>query len=1071
MRGVSSEKLKLLKGLVKRKKVNILGLTETHAASREKVELISSFFRQWTIIQTSLTNARAGTCLLIHPSLKVEAHGTTEDGRCVWAMICQIKIVVTYFPNKAHNRLTFLQDKLYPIFDASTCIFFGDHNCVLQQSDKDSMFKLTRDVIALENLLIENDLVDAAFINGDTTHTFVSSSHGTKSRIDHFFVSEELSSDVKLETIPLPGFDHASLFLEWRPTTKTDTRWIMNSSILPQLDSVIVKKLQSIGRTSTDWDEFKIYVRTCVETLSARSTKRSKKKREDLQEQLSSLWKSGDLGDKYAEISEQLLELELEDYEADSLRARVFFDRNVDTPSGVFTGLVKGRIQQNNMKLRTPTGITEDKEEVGRIMANHLNGVHRNRVMNTQSEFTNHIPVSPHELGGNFTAEEVLAAIEKLRARSSPGCDGFVPSFYIRYAQVLAPYLADLYNFILDVGTAPCDFKTAIIRFIGKKSADLTSPKGWRPISLLNVDFKIMTSVLATRLQTVLPQMTTNLAYIPGRFIIQNVINLHSYFMTKTQANYILLSDFVSAFDSISHDWIRLVVEKARLGPHFAKAVDFLLKDMIAFPIVGSAPVKSKITLNAGVRQGDPLSGPLFNLCVEPLIRAASRNCTDILSYADDMAFVVPSESNLSGLVKLIVDFELVSGLQLNKQKSKIVGIGTTLSCKDIHGIPTADSFEYLGYYFNRSGIDNSLVMRKIDEIVTKLNVLKRLNLSISQKVVVLNTYIFSSLYYYLWATSPPEQVYKHVDKIMRWFLGMKKERFDPSKSYPLHMPLHVFQRPKDQGGFGLTNVKAKALAFKWMLLDRFRVKETPFRNYIFSALSIHKTKKKDNVLSKVKRPPNSATGIIRELFKASQLLQPNFEAQTLEEVFSEKMISYPKTSIHEEFSDRSITTKELALRVQHSLKPIDSLRDGQVLLKAQYQIDYGIIWKKIRVFRKLRPGIKSFLIKLYNAGIYIPSDCPLCGDKVHSCSTIHFLNCSAVDRTIKELCPTVSLHDFIKHPADTFKKCPTLPLALYSIYCVAMNMHFNSEKHVDYIPRVKMKLEEEIKRRDYVLF
>jgi hypothetical protein len=245
------------------------------------------------------------------------------------------------------------------------------------------------------------------------------------------------------------------------------------------------------------------------------------------------------------------------------------------------------------------------------------------------------------------------------------------------------------------------------------------------------------------------------------------------------------------------------------------------------------------------------------------------------------------------------------------------------------------------------------------------------------------------------------------------------------------------------------------------------------FSGIIFIRIFLKKTSvKKKNVLAKVKRVPHSATGIVKEILLAAKLLQPIFEASDIDGVFEDTAIKLPKTSIFEEVSTDDSTSGELATRMLHSIQPVDVLREGQVQLRSLFpNLNYGTVWSKRKAFNSLRPGVKSFITKLFNAGLYLPADCPLCSAGIRTCSTVHFLNCVKTKSTLKELCPNCSLKDFMEAPADTYKKCPTFPLLLYAMYCVTMSIVYDSETSVDFVPRVKLRLREEVKRKDYTFF
>src|SRR5579883_1153483 len=560
--------------------------------------------------------------------------------------------------------------------------------------------------------------------------------------------------------------------------------------------------------------------------------------------------------------------------------------------------------------------------------------------------------------------------------------------------------------------------------------------------------------------------MTSNTAYIPNRFILENVLNLEAYFKLNLGGNFAFMSDFNNAFDTLNHKWIIHVIENAGLGQFFLNAVKFLLQDMRAFPIIESSPTKHSFNLQAGVRQGDPLSGLLFVLCIEPLIRAANTISVKVLAYADDLCFVARDQNQITELIKLVKNFEKVSGLKLNTAKSKLVDIANPEHAGSIEGISFTSSFEYLGYSFNSEGIDNHMLVKKLDGIIEKLNYLKRLNLSISQKVTVLNCYIFSGLFYFLWATSPSNLFYKSCDKVMRWFLQNSKFSFDPSRQYPLHMALDIYKRPKSKGGFGLVCIKSKALAFKWKLFNRYRTVNCPFSKLLYSQLKVSR-KKPGLVLRDAKKVPALAKNFARDLIQVSLLIKPSFQAANLEELFTDTQIILPHVpGIRRFLFSNNLATKEISLRLLNAEHDFSLLRDEQKKICSIVQVNWDTVWKQMLSLKDYHSNVISFLYRMLNACLWLPASCPGCKQDL-SFSTLHFLQCPTVTEAIKTLSPNASSLDFIQSPKNAIKCSPHLPLILFSCYSVLMQLHFEGDTHVDYIPRVKIRLKEEVLRKE----
>ncbi len=220
------------------------------------------------------------------------------------------------------------------------------------------------------------------------------------------------------------------------------------------------------------------------------------------------------------------------------------------------------------------------------------------------------------------------------------------------------------------------------------KKGDRLDRKNWRPISLLNVDYKIGAKTLANRLKMVLSSVLSEdqTCGVPGRSTFDNlrlVRDSISHVEKKDLPMAIVKIDQEKAFDRVKWEFLHLALTRMNFGPTFRHFITVLYSDVRSI-VMNNRHKSREISLQRGVRQGCPLSPLLYSLVAETLgniIRQNSRisglplpgttSEVKISQYADDTTIIVKDEQSVVETLNTVNISTRGSGSKVNFSPGK----------------------------------------------------------------------------------------------------------------------------------------------------------------------------------------------------------------------------------------------------------------------------------------------------------------------------------------------------------------------------------------------------------------
>ena len=840
------DKRKDVLNYLKKNKYSIYCLQDTHFTEKEE-----NYIRtQWGFecYFSSYNSQSRGTAIFFNNNFEYKLHKIKRDiqgNKIVLDLTIANKkttLINIYGPN--NDRPNFYEEIKQDIreLDNENVIITGDFNLILDPEKDSKNYLFINNPRAREkviDLCAEFNLIDIwRELNMEKSQYTWRTGNGNKqSRLDFFLITENLFTTVEQTEIEM-GYrtDHSLIKLTLKTSEESKGRsfWKFNNSLLKDNEYIkMVKKVildvkkQYIDEEKSPKDKniedltpeelyltinnqlffemILLEIRGKTISYSVFKKKQKDKKEEKLVREISELESNNEDINTITQKKNELKELRLEKLEGIRIRSRAKWIEQGEKVTKYFCNLENRNFISKSMpNLWKNNGTkTENQNEVIHETKTFYETLYKEKPVkpiNLNNVLNYHdIPKLSEsqklEIEGEITTAEALNSLKNMKNNKSPGSDGFTTEFFKFFWKEIGNYLVKSINFGFINGELSVTQKEGIITCIPKGNKDKQFLKNWRPISLLNVTYKIASACIANRIKKFLPYLINEdqTGFIKGRYIGENTRNLYDLFH-YTEKHHIpgllLLIDFEKAFDSVAWTFISKTFDFFNFGPSIKRWINVFYNNIKSSVLV-NGHVSEWFKIGRGCRQGDPLSPYIFILCAETLALLIRKNKNIrgitvgekehlLLQYADDTSLTIDAtELSLRTVFNVLKFYADASGLQINIDKTRVIWFGSMkdsneVLCRDLNLNWDSSIFEILGVKFSLNLKDMVQLNYdvKIREIKNLLIQWSKRNLTPYGRITVVKSLAISKInHLFLSLPKPDDRIIKELDSLFFKFI------------------------------------------------------------------------------------------------------------------------------------------------------------------------------------------------------------------------------------------------------------------------------------------------------------